>query len=100
MFTGLVVALVISLGLLIALLLNRSFPGCGLVRTLLLVPWAIPPVVNGLMWQWIYDSKVGALNGLLVASVSYANIADGSRIRRRRFWRWYGPTSGTWCRLP
>ena len=66
-FTGLVVALVISLGLLIALLLNRRFPGSALVRTLLLIPWAIPPVVNGLMWQWIYDSKVGALNGLLVS---------------------------------
>src|SRR4029453_8890547 len=26
----------------------------------------IPPVVNGVMWQWIYDSKIGALNGLLV----------------------------------
>ena len=56
-----------SLGLLIALLLNRRFPGSSLVRTLLLIPWAIPPVVNGLMWQWIYDSKVGALNGLLVS---------------------------------
>ena len=32
-----------------------------------MLPWAIPPVVNGLMWQWIYDSKVGALNGLLVS---------------------------------
>jgi multiple sugar transport system permease protein len=66
-FTALVVALVMVLGLLIALLLNRSFPGSSLVRTLLLIPWAIPPVVNGLMWQWIYDSKVGALNGLLVS---------------------------------
>jgi multiple sugar transport system permease protein len=34
---------------------------------LILLPWAIPPVVNGLMWQWIYDSKIGALNGLLVS---------------------------------
>ncbi|MCE3246943.1 MAG: permease component of ABC-type sugar transporter [Geminicoccaceae bacterium] len=66
-FTGLVVALVTLLGLLIALLLNRRFPGSSLLRTLLLIPWAIPPVVNGLMWQWIYDSKVGALNGLLVS---------------------------------
>jgi len=32
-----------------------------------LVPGALPPVVNGLMWQWIYDAKVGALNGLLVS---------------------------------
>jgi multiple sugar transport system permease protein len=50
----------------IALLLNEPFPGRGFVRTVALVPWAIPPVVNGLMWQWIYDAKVGALNGLLV----------------------------------
>ena len=66
-FTGLVVVLVVLLGLAIALLLNREFPGRDIVRTLILLPWAIPPVVNGLMWQWIYDSKVGALNGLLVS---------------------------------
>lgn len=67
LFTALVVALVVTLGMLIALLLNQPFPGHGMVRTLILLPWAIPPVVNGLMWQWIYDSKVGALNGLLVS---------------------------------
>jgi multiple sugar transport system permease protein len=64
-FTVLVVALVAVLGVCVALLLNQSFPGRGLLRTLILLPWAIPPVVNGLMWQWIYDSKIGALNGLL-----------------------------------
>ena len=66
-FTALAVALVVLIGVLIALLLNERFPGRGLVRTLILVPWAIPPVVNGLMWQWLYDAKVGVLNGLLVA---------------------------------
>jgi multiple sugar transport system permease protein len=65
-FTGLAVAAVIVLAVAIALLLSEPFPGRGLVRTVVLVPWAIPPVVNGLMWQWIYDAKVGALNGLLV----------------------------------
>ena len=65
-FTGLAVALVLVVGVLIALLLNEPFPARGLVRTLVLVPWAIPPVVNGLMWQWLYDAKVGVLNGLLV----------------------------------
>jgi ABC-type sugar transport system permease subunit len=64
-FTVMVVALVAILGVLVALLLDQSFPGRGLLRTLILLPWAIPPVVNGLMWQWIYDSKIGALNGLL-----------------------------------
>ena len=64
-FTVLVVTTVAVLGVVIALLLNQKFPGRTLVRTLILLPWAIPPVVNGLMWQWIYDSKIGALNGLL-----------------------------------
>jgi multiple sugar transport system permease protein len=65
-FTLLAVILVVVLGILVSLLLNESFPGCGIVRAFILLPWAIPPVVNGLMWQWIYDAKVGALNGLLV----------------------------------
>jgi multiple sugar transport system permease protein len=66
-FTALAVAAVMVASVLIALLLNEPFPGRGLVRTLVLIPWAIPPVVNGLMWQWIYGAKVGALNGLLVS---------------------------------
>ena len=64
-FTVLVVTSVTVLGVCVALLLNLPFRGRGLLRTLILLPWAIPPVVNGLMWQWIYDSKIGALNGLL-----------------------------------
>lgn len=64
-FIVLAVSVVVVLSVLVALLLNAKFPGRGLLRTLILVPWAIPPVVNGLMWQWIYDSKVGAFNGLL-----------------------------------
>src|SRR5262245_13814647 len=66
-FTALAVLLVVALAIGIALLLNEPFPGRAVVRTVVLVPWAIPPVVNGLMWQWIYDAKVGALNGVLVA---------------------------------
>jgi multiple sugar transport system permease protein len=65
-FTVLVVTAVAVLGVCVALLLNLPFRGRGVLRTLILLPWAIPPVVNGLMWQWIYDSKIGALNGLLV----------------------------------
>jgi multiple sugar transport system permease protein len=66
-FTVLVVALVTVVGMLVALLLNQEFWGRSIVRTLVLLPWAIPPVVNGLMWQWIYDAKIGALNGVLVS---------------------------------
>jgi multiple sugar transport system permease protein len=58
---------ILVLGTAIALILNEDFRGRGLVRSLVLIPWAIPPVVNGLMWQWILNSKAGILNGLLVA---------------------------------
>lgn len=66
-FAFLSVTGILILGTGIALILNEEFRGRGLVRSLVLVPWAIPPVVNGLMWQWILNSKAGILNGLLVA---------------------------------
>lgn len=65
-FAGATLALTVVLGIGFALVLNEPFPGRGLVRALVVVPWAIPPVVNGLLWQWIYDGKVGVLNALLV----------------------------------
>jgi multiple sugar transport system permease protein len=55
---------VIALG--VALLLDQTFRGRRIVAALLLVPWAIPSVANGLMWKWIYNSDYGALNGALL----------------------------------
>src|SRR5689334_19293270 len=49
----------------IALLLNEHFPGRALVRTLVLVPWMVPPVVNGFLWGWLLNGDYGALNGFL-----------------------------------
>ncbi len=59
------VILEIALAIGIALLLNRDFRGRTLVRGLALLPWAIPSVVNGIMWKWILNPSYGALNGLL-----------------------------------
>ena len=59
------VSLEIICGLLIALLLNKNFVGRNFVRMLSLLPWAIPPVVNGIMWKWILNPSYGALNGIL-----------------------------------
>jgi multiple sugar transport system permease protein len=64
-FSVMVVVATAVLGLLIALLLNEDFPGRRVLSALLLIPWAIPSVANGLMWKWIYDSNYGALNGAL-----------------------------------
>jgi multiple sugar transport system permease protein len=53
------------LGLLFALLLNEQFRGRALARTLLIVPWATPWVVVGIIWHWFTDGSIGWLNGLL-----------------------------------
>jgi ABC-type sugar transport system permease subunit len=64
-FSVMAVAATTIIGLLIALLLNEDFPGRRVLSALLLIPWAIPSVANGLLWKWIYDSNYGALNGII-----------------------------------
>jgi len=49
----------------IALLLNEQFKGRAFVRTLVILPWMLPPVVNGFLWGWLLNGDYGALNGLL-----------------------------------
>ncbi len=65
-FTLLSVLLTGTAGLGVALALARSGWRRALWLTLLIVPWAMPFVVNGLMWKWIFDPIYGALNGLLL----------------------------------
>ncbi len=63
---GLTVPLQLLLGLVTALLLNQNFRWRGLARSLILIPWALPSVVIGLMWAWIYNPQVGLLNDLML----------------------------------
>ena len=65
-FCVLSVILIMTIGFLIALLLNEEFWGRGLLRALLLVPWAIPEVVNGILWKWLLDPSFGILNRILI----------------------------------
>ncbi len=62
-----VVSLVVEtvLGLLIALLLNTRFRGVGLLRVLIIVPWATPGIVTASIWRWIYNPEYGVLNAVL-----------------------------------
>jgi ABC-type sugar transport system permease subunit len=59
------VMLELILGIAIALVLNQRFKGRGFVRGLIILPWALPSIVNAAMWQWIYNADYGALNALL-----------------------------------
>lgn len=63
---GLTVPLQMGIGLIAALILNRSFPWRGLARALVIIPWALPSVVIALMWRWIYDANTGVLNEILL----------------------------------
>ncbi|GAA5136360.1 carbohydrate ABC transporter permease [Pseudonocardia adelaidensis] len=65
-FVVVVLGLTVILGTALALVLNETFLGRGVLRSLVLLPWAMPGVVNGLMWRTIFDAKTGALNGLLL----------------------------------
>ena len=57
-------------GLLIAVLVNRSFPGRGIVRVLLISPFFVMPAVNAVLWiNMILDPVLG-LNGLVVAGIN------------------------------
>jgi multiple sugar transport system permease protein len=49
-----------------ALLLHQTFKGRALVRTLTLLPWIIPGVVVGLIWEWLYQPNYGVINDLLL----------------------------------
>lgn len=64
-FAFLSVGMELILGLGIALLLNQGLAGSKFLRIAIMIPWAIPTVVIGIMWKWIYDANYGALNGLL-----------------------------------
>ena len=54
------------LGLIIALTIHSNFKGRGVVRTAMLIPWAIPTVVSARMWAWMYNDVFGVINDLLV----------------------------------
>ena len=60
------VALETLAGLGVALLLNQEFKGRALVRTAVLVPWAIPTIVSAKMWGWMLHDQFGIINQWLV----------------------------------
>jgi trehalose/maltose transport system permease protein len=66
-FTLVSVGLETLLGLAIALLLHRAFPGRGIVRAAILIPWAMPMVVSARIWEWMLNDQFGLINKLLVA---------------------------------
>ena len=70
-FTVTSVSLELLLGLFIAILLNRTFRFKGMMRAIILIPWAIPTVVSAKMWEWMYNTDFGVLNYLLGMKINW-----------------------------
>ena len=62
----LAVSLELVLGILVAVTLRRLFPGRGIVLAILILPWALPSVVSGVLWRRVFDPDNGLLNSLLL----------------------------------
>ncbi|MFC5802010.1 carbohydrate ABC transporter permease [Streptomyces formicae] len=71
-FTLVSVAAEVLIGVAMALVMHRAFRGRGLVRAAILVPWAIPTAISGLLWKWIFNSQ-GIANELLGAKVLWSS---------------------------
>jgi multiple sugar transport system permease protein len=62
----LAVSLELVLGILVAVTLHRVFRGRGFVLAVLILPWALPSVVSGVLWQRVFDPDNGLLNSVLL----------------------------------
>ena len=66
LFTLLSLLIQLPLGVLVALLLNQEFKGRWLLRSVVLIPWAVPTLVNSTLWNWIFNTQYGAANRILM----------------------------------
>jgi ABC-type sugar transport system permease subunit len=64
-FTVVTTALELSLGLGLAMLMDQPLRFRWLLRSIVILPWALPTIVNALMWRWIDNGTYGSLNALL-----------------------------------
>ena len=78
LYTLMVSVFSIVIGLGVAVLLNRDFPGKSIARTLLLLPWIVPSYVVGTLWGFMWQKDVGIVNVVLV---DWLHILD-----ERPFW--------------
>ena len=55
----------VSLGLFLAIVLNRKLPGKAFIRVLLILPWAVPQYIAAITWKGMYNVQYGAINIIL-----------------------------------
>ncbi len=73
-WTGTNIVFHVVLGVTLALLINRSLPGSGVFRTLLILPWAIPQYIVALTWRGMFNYEYGAINLIIVKYLSMSPV--------------------------
>jgi sorbitol/mannitol transport system permease protein len=74
---GSILVLTVVLGLAIAVMINREFPGRGIVRVLMISPFFVMPAVNAVLWINMLLDPVLGLQGIAVGGIN--NLIDGLR---------------------
>jgi multiple sugar transport system permease protein len=74
LFTVVTVGLEVVLGVAMALVMQRACRGRAFLRASILIPWAVPTAVSGLMWKWIFQAD-GVANTMLGTEILWT--ADG-----------------------
>lgn len=85
-FTVIVVAMAWSLGMLGAVLLSSNFRGRGFLRTLFLVPYALPSYVGTIAWAFMFNQRDGVINRILVDDLGLLNDRPFWLLGGNAFW--------------
>ncbi len=86
LFAAVTVPALVVLGVMVALLLNESFVGNTALRIGMLLPWALPAAVSGLIWKWVFLDSWGALNaglyslGIIDTYIDWLTDTDLARL--------------------
>ena len=64
-FAGVSVLLEMVIGIALAILIDKSFFGRNLVRTIILFPWVLPTALNAIVWRWLFNTDFGFMNSLM-----------------------------------
>ena len=69
----------VSLGIFLAVLINRTLPAKPIIRTLLIIPWALPQYIAALSWRGMFNQEYGAINLVLTKYLSLPAVQWLSR---------------------
>ena len=97
-YTGWATVFKLTLGMWLALLLNRNFRGKRIVRSSMLLPFIVPTVLSTFAWRWMFDPTFSVLNWLLYRSGFIVNklpfLSDGA------YAMWCAIVVNTWRGMP